>query len=1476
MTPSMTTLELLTQLRKLGIKLWAEGDQLRYTAPKGKLTPHLRENIVARKAEILNFLKQAESVVQSPPLKPAVSVAEVSDRTHPKDFPLSFAQHRLWFMEQLRPNTAVYNIPTALHLRGRLDISALEQSLNEIVQRHDVLRTTFKAINGRHAGGQSEHEHSICQVIIPKLSIPLPVIDVQHDRVPLGARDSGPQVSVQDDPQTEREIKARQWLTQEAQRSFDLAHGPLLRAALLRFAEDDHILFLNIHHLVYDGWSEGIFFQEMSIYYNTVAASATAAAKTLPHLPPLPVQYADFAVWQRQWLQGDILQKQLKYWSQQLADSPPLLTLPTDRPRPATQTFQGRHYNLSISHSLTEALKALSQRVQAADATRVTLFITLLAAFNVLIYRYTGQTDIPIGVPIANRNHREIENLIGFFVNTLVLRNDLSGDPTFLTLLHRVREVALGAYAHQDLPFEQIVEILKPPRDLSYHPMFQIAFALQDAPIESLNLKDITASPYPVERGTSQFDLALLLEEKHGQTTAAKAPAASEINGELEYNTDLYDESTIARLVNHYRVLLEGIAANPEQRISRLPLLSKAERRQLLVTWNDTTVDFPQDRCVHQLFEAQVQKTPYAVAVAFRDQVLTYRDLNQRANQLAHHLQKQNLAAQDRPIAICMRYPLERIIGALAVLKAGQAYLPLDPAYPQARLAFMLKDAQVPVLLTQQALAAWAGKQAQTHVIYLDSDQHLIAQNSTQDPTPASTEAPLNSLAYVIYTSGSTGHPKGTLIEHRSLLNLVQWHQRAFKLTPEDRATQIAGPAFDASVWEIWPYLTMGASVHIPDEEIRAQPVKLRDWLISQAITITFLPTPLAETLLELDWPSDGSCRLRFLLTGGDKLNRYPPLGLPFTLINNYGPTENSVVTTSCPIHPVAKTGAPPIGRPIDNVQVYILDAHQQPVPVGIAGELCIAGVGLSRGYLNRPALTAEKFIPHPFNNKPGARLYRTGDLARYRADGVIEFLGRLDNQVKIRGFRIELGEIEAALSQHPDVQETVAVVQEEETDNKRIIAYVVLKTGTHTSISDLYHYLEHRLPSHMVPSTFVQLDTLPLTPNGKVDRQALPPPQSTRPQLAATYIAPRDVLELKLTQLWETILDIHPIGVTDNFFELGGHSLLAVRLMSQIESQFSTSLPLATLFEGGTIESLASILRHRHIQPLPHTPLVAIQPNGTKPSLFCVHPAGGNVLCYIDLARHLGSDQPCYGFQSPGLNGLDNINDSIEQMAKCYTQALRAHQPRGPYRLGGWSMGGVIAFEMARQLHEQKQDVVLLALFDSWAPGPSLKFIEDAPPLTSNAKMLVEFFNELTYRSPANERQSDSLNLQLSSMPLQSLEPNEQLAYILKEARKRKLIPPDIEHAQIRQLFQVFQANIHALQTYTPKPYSGPITLFQASEDRAKETLEVPTALGWQKLSTRPLNIQPVPGDHYTMLSQPHVQVLAENLKKYLDNTDD
>ncbi len=1063
--------------------------------------------------------------------------------------PLSFAQQRLWFIDQLEPGSPLYNIPVALRVAGPLDPRVLALALGEIVRRHEVLRTVFAAPEGVPV-----------QVIQPAEPFELPVVDLSElpslsDRSDLEAR------------------HVRALIQEEAARPFDLARGPLLRGLLLRLAPEDHVVALAMHHIVSDGWSLGILVREVGTLH-----AAFAAGRPSP-LPELPVQYADFAAWQIAWLAGEVLEGEIAYWRRQLAGLPPLLELPTDRPRPAVQSFRGATRPVRLPAALTRQVRDLSRREGG------TPFMVLLAGFQALLARWSGQDDLAVGTPVAGRNRVEIEGSIGFFINTLVLRGGSAGKP-FRELLGRTRETALAAHAHQDVPFEKLVQELAPERSLAHAPLFQVMLALQNAPVEDLDLPGLRLRPVSGAWTTSKFDLTLSLAEEAGG-----------LAGAVEHATALFDAVTIDRLILCFERLLAAAVAAPELPAAELPLLSAAERHQTLAEWNDMGTEGGWEGSVTLLVERRSRERPEDPAVVdAAGRVLTYGELDERAGRLAGYLRALG-AGPETVVGVLVERSLELVAGLLGVLKAGAAYLPLDPTHPAERLALMLDETAAPVVLTQEALLGRLPA-TRARIVCLDRDRGEIERHPA---VPAVAVEP-DHLAYVLYTSGSTGRPKGAQIPHRGLMSLVRWDLRAHGTGPGDRRTQVASLGFDASVWEIWSCLASGAALHLPEEEARIDPQRLCAWMAARGITVSFLPTPLAEALLTLRPEGPEIPTLRRLLTGGDRLRLHPDPSCGFALVNNYGPTEASVVTTSGLVPPRhrGETGSiPSLGRPIDGLRVCLLDRSLLPVPPGMPGELWVGGPSLARGYLGDPGRTAERFAPDPFPQIPGERLYRTGDLCRHRHDGSLEFLGRADHQVKVRGFRIELGEIEAALSALDGVREAVVVMREE-----RLVAYVVSDAAADALRRSLGERLRERLPDYMVPAAFVTLAALPLTPNGKVDRQALPAPELQSPE--GSFLAPRTPVEEVLAGIWAELLGVERVGADAHFFELGGHSLLATRVMSRLRSALDVEMPLRDLFEAPRLADLAArveaALQTGAGRPAP--PLVPLVPEERKEPL--------------------------------------------------------------------------------------------------------------------------------------------------------------------------------------------------------------------------------------------------------------------------------
>jgi amino acid adenylation domain-containing protein/thioester reductase-like protein len=1065
-------------------------------------------------------------------------------RPNSEPAPLSFGQEQLWFLSQIQDNTT-YNLPLALQISGSLNISVLEQVITEIVRRHEILRTNFQQIEGKNL-----------QIIRPEINISLQVINLE-------------QITAKQQLQN-----VQQLINQETDKIFNLSEDDLFQSTLYQLNQNSYILLLNMHHIISDGWSIGILLQELSTLYGAYLAGNKSP------LPDLQIQYADYAIWQKEKFTSEIREKQLNYWKQQLADIPPLLELPTDKPRPPIQSFRGGIWEFSINSNLSQKIRTLTQQ---SDAT---LFMIMLAAFVILLYRCSGQDDILIGSPMAGRNRQEIQSLIGYFVNTVVLRTKLTGNPNFREILNEVRQVATDAHNYQDIPYNQVVEALNPQRNLSYNPVFQILFDLQHSLTDKLQLPGLTLQPFLGEHSTSKFDLSLIIEDR-----------GTELIGAWEYSSDLFTQEAISRITENFQTLLNGIVNNPETPINQLPIISAFEQQQILEKWNNTQQDYPESFCIHELLTQQVIKTPDAIAVKFGNQQLTYTQLNQKANQLANYLQNCGVTSEVL-VGLYLERSLDILIAILAILKAGGAYLPLDPKYPQTRLTDILNDSQVSIILTQEKLLTSLSSPLprgetpltpyQGKIILLDTDLTIISQQNIE--TPISAIKPDN-LAYVIYTSGSTGKPKGVMITHQNIVNHATSIIDKYQINSHDRILQFTTFIFDVAAEEIFPAWLSGATLIICPQEMVTNLIEFSQFLAQESLTVVNLPTPYwQEWVLEIDRKvSQIPDSLRLVITGSDqvlpeKLALWQKLVTEkrqnIQWINAYGLTETTITSTvyQLPVnYQLNTTHSVPIGRPIANTEIYILDQNLQPVPIGIPGELHIGGAGLARGYLNRKQLTNEKFISNPISSSKSSRLYKTGDLARYLPDGNIEFLGRIDYQVKIRGFRIELGEIEAVLAQHPLVKSSAVIVREIQPGNKQLVAYVV--TEDHSNIQqDLRSFLKQNLPDYMLPAFFVRLAELPLTPTGKINRRAL---SALMLELnhETDYILPRNPLEQKLAEIWCQVLGLEKVSVEENFFNLGGHSLATIQIISRIRETLEIDLPLQYLFTEPTIAGLTKII---------------------------------------------------------------------------------------------------------------------------------------------------------------------------------------------------------------------------------------------------------------------------------------------------------
>ncbi|AKT41173.1 non-ribosomal peptide synthetase [Chondromyces crocatus] len=1321
----------------------------------------------------------------------------------------SFAQERLWFLERLQPETAIYNEPLALHLRGALDVAALTQALTALHQRHDVLTTVYAIGSGQ-----------LRQTVLPPtLPFPLALDDLTHT------------------PQEQRLPAAIAACVEESRRPFDLATGPVVRARLLRLAEDEHVLLLVLHHIACDGWSLNLLTRDLSTLY------AAALRHEPPTLPTLSLRYADYAVWQRKWLESDEARKALDYWKAQLAGVEPL-DLPTDHPRAAVQSHMGRTHLFTLPASVSERLPALCRE------HRVTPFMALLAVFQLLLARHTNQTDIAVGTPVAGRIRTELEPLVGFFVNMLVLRVDLSGDPSFIELLDRVRDVTLAAYAHQEMPFEKLVEELQPKRDLSRQPLFQVMFGLHNVEHTRFDLPGLDARLLDIDRGATKFDLSLyLVETDHG------------LRGILEHSTDLFDSATAARIGDQFTRLLDAALTAPSRPIGRLTWLTPEERAQrthqplVRPTWSGT--------CIHHHVEVAAQRTPDAIAIATNREKITYRSLDERATAWARRFCAAGVGP-GTPVGIAMDRSPDMIITALGILKAGGAYVPLDPRHPQPRLASLIRQTRVPLVVTQ--------RQHRHHLPATDARLLCVEDPPTEERDLHASPDP-DDLAYIIFTSGSAGTPKGAMITHRGLTALVESQLDAFQIGPDSRVLQGAAFSFDASASEIFTALTAGATLWLgPAEPVIAGEELLRLLKSAEISVATISPSVLA-TLPLTPLPA-----LRTLVAAGEAcppaLANHWARGRRF--VNAYGPTESTIGATfgvSAPsaalesphdegISPTdALLNSPPIGRPFRYVRVHVLDPHLEPVPTGVPGEVYLGGPQVCRGYLHQPALTADRFLPDPFSDEPGARLYRTGDRARYLLDGQLDYLGRADAQIKIRGIRIEPGEIEAALCEHPAVKAALVIARPDPNGDPQLVAYLVpadVVDQPLPSLQALRDDLGERVPRHLVPSAFVPIQTIPLTPNGKVDLRALPAPDTTNHLRQEAPTGPRDALELELTQIWEDLLNVRPISVHDDFFNLGGHSLLATRLVARIRQRLRIALPVSTLFQAPTIDQLARKLRQK-APPRQRSLLVAIQPRGDKTPFFCVHPVSGSVVCYVDLARRLGQDRPFYGLQSPGLQGERAPSDDVHEMATLYLEAVREQQPRGPYLLGGWSMGGCIAFEMARRLQEEGETVALLALIDSHAIT-SIDLPDGIDDTTLVSLLLFDLARQAGIALPSWDDD------------LAHAEPSERPAFLLDRARHAGLLPADLDQASLDQMLQVFRANLVAHCRYAPRPAPLRATLLCGNDPRGWSTGS--PDLGWTELALGGLTLDVLPGDHYSLLTA-QGDLLASRLRARLDAAD-
>ena len=1318
---------------------------------------------------------------------------------------LSFAQERLWFLYLLESGSATYNVSMPFRLQGAVDIAALQRALNRLAQRHEVLRTRFVMLDGEPR-----------QIVESQLNLRVEVED-------LGAL-----------PPDERYPRALQRAQEEGRRPFDLTCAPLLRAYLWQLDKQDFLFLLSLHHNIFDEWSQEVLYRELAALYAAERGGKEA------DLPELPIQYADFAEWQAAWLEGEAAQKQLHYWKEKLSGAPHILELPTDHPRPMVQSYRGENRTTRLPGDLLDELRRLARQ------EHTTLFSLLLAAFEVLLYRLSGQRDFLVGTPIANRRRPELENLIGFFLNTLALRADLSGSSSFRQLLRKVSTSLLEAFDHQDIPFERLVEELRPQRDLSRHPLFQVAFVLHPASLQTLQLADLRVAPLRLNYGFSKFDLTLFLTE-----------TADGLDAVLEYASDLFDAGTADAWLRSYAALLRGIASNPDSAVRRLPLLDDEQRRKAL-TWSVVKVQYPREKTVAELFGEAAERYREQAAVRYGERRLSYGELDERTNRLARWLRRQGVG-RERLVGLGMERGIEMVIGMLGVIKAGGAYVPLDASYPAERLSYMIGDSGVELVMSSGGVLKG---QAGVRVVQLEEVWGEVEKESGEGLEGVN-EA--GDLGYVMYTSGSTGKPKGVSVVQRGMVRLVKGADY-LQVKAGERVGQASNMSFDAATFEVWGALLNGGELVGVEREAMLRPRGLGGVLRELGVEHLFVTTALFNQIAAVE---GGAFRgLKTVLFGGEAatvgwVRAVVEAGGPERLLHVYGPTESTTFATWYEVKGVGeKERTVAIGRAIANTSAYVLDEEMELTAEGVVGELYLGGDGLARGYWKQAGQTAEKFVPHPYGE--GERLYRTGDMVRRRWDGEIEFVGRRDEQVKVRGYRIELGEIEAVLGEHEGVEQA-AVVLVEEGGEKRLVGYVVKKEGEEVRGVELRQWLKGRLPEYMLPGQWVMLERMPLTPNGKVDRKALPPPPQQRQEAGDEFAAPRDELESRLCRLWEDLLNVQPVGVNDNFFELGGHSLLAVRLFSRLEQDFGQRLPLATLFQSPTVSELAAVLRQERAAA-DWSALVPIHAHGERPTFFCVHNFGGEALDLAPLAQAMGDDQPFYALQARGLDGVEPPHTSIAEMAAYYLDAVREHQPHGPYYLGGYCFGGVVAYEMARQLQTQGEPIALLAVIDGGAPG----YLHDIQPLS--LRWVLNF----------------TLNLRYWLRDFFQLPPSEVRVVVLRRFKRifkamqkqlgkpAQMTPKEIIGDHVREAplhrQKLMEIHMQAILNYHTPPYDGRVTLFRIQ--RMPLFSRQAHDMGWGRVARGGVTLQYISGAHHNLLAPPYVNELAQKLRRCIDQT--
>lgn len=1301
--------------------------------------------------------------------------------------PLSLSQEKFWVMDKINKGEfTTYNNLFVWSIKGDLNVELLELSLNRIVEKHEPLRTVFDQIS-----------NNPYQIIKSSMGIKIVTEDltgISKDII-------------------EEEIS--KLVEEERKEYFQLDRGPLLRIRLLKVDYEAYIFIVHIHHLIFDGWSLGVFIQELINLYIFFSED-----KKDIYYEPLPIQYKDFTKVQIDWISSKNAEKQLTYWKKQLSGTLPVLQLPTDYPRPLTQSLSRKHSSMTLSSELVESLANL------AKSKGVSLYVIFMTAFNVFLHRYTGQDDIIVGSPTANRNWKNVNELIGCFINTIPLRTKIDGNPKFSELINQVRTIVFRGLLNQELPLEKIVENVKPERINSISPLFQVMLTYQNAPAVPFEIPNLSIEPLPFHVATAPFDLCCLIREKGKQ-----------IQCTFEYDDTLFNEHTIERMLGNFQTLLENIIIDSEQQISEIPILTSVEQELLLVEWNNTDTHEKSFSGVHQMVENRASLTPEAIAVVDKERSINYSQLNGRANQLARYLQEKGFAP-GQMVGVYTDRSIEMIISMLGIFKAGGVYVPLDMSYPSERLLWIIEDAKLDlVITTKDKYDSLLDQFNQVNILMLEDEQI-----TDKEAFNLGVDIKGDQFAYVIYTSGSTGKPKGVLVPHQGLSNLVLWFHQRYKVETIDRGTQVARMGFDASMLEIWPFLTAGASLHIVDTEILLSPKTLKTWLIQNEITLSHLPPIVAEELLNMEW--EGEVPLRALLTGSDRLRLLPPDNLPFKYVNHYGPTEYSVICISGEVFPNIGE-VPAIGRPISNTKVYVLDQNLQLCPIGAVGELYVSGVGIAAGYLNQHELTEEKFINHPFI--PGQKIYRTGDLVRYRHDGNMEFVGRVDYQVKLRGFRIELGEIEALLIQHPNIHTAVTIVREDKPGDKRLVAYVVPIAGRKVGTSEIKEYMRQNVPDYMVPSIIIFLNELPLSANDKIDRNSLPRPETIK-NSEGEYTPASTDLELKLVNVWEKLLNISPIGTNDNFFELGGHSLLAITMIDKVKEEIFQNVNISVFLRAPTIRNLAKKITEKENSD---RCLVQLKKGeGNEPPIFMIHPLGGGGLCYLPLIEELHYQGDIYALQAIGYDSNQKPLETIEEMSNYYLRKIREVQPQGPYNIIAWSFGGYIALQIIKVLESNGEKIKFFGLIDVMAKD----CLSPLDKKDFNLKSLNHYVKSI---------------LDIGDLSLEEEDVNFLLNRAKSLGRITKELTADIVIRQAKLMF----TNAKAIRNYQ---FSGKIradiSLFAATQESVYPYHPIIAPKEWEEITYGRVYTTHIDANHHNIVNEPHVKEIATNIQKIIN----